>query len=110
LSRSDILVNSLIKSAPQSIVTKIGDYLASGRPIINTGSSPEFRRKVMSDGFGINVPAEDVGALVRAAERLACNSSMRKIMGTKGRAIAEKEFDQGQSYREIVHLVQTLLA
>jgi len=110
LSQSDILINSLIKSAPQSIVTKIGDYLASGNPIINTGSSPEFRRKVMSDGFGINVPAEDADALANAIQRLARNSSVRKIMGTKGRAIAEKEFDQSQAYREIVHLIKTLLA
>jgi len=110
LDRSDILINSLIKSAPQSIVTKIGDYLASGNPIINTGSSPEFRRKVMSDGFGVNVPAEDEDALAHAIQRLSRNSSVRKIMGTKGRAIAEKEFDQSQAYREIVHLIQTLLA
>ena len=41
LRASDITVNSLVKSAAQSIVTKIGDYLASGNPMINTGSSPE---------------------------------------------------------------------
>ena len=38
LCASDIVVNSLVKSAAQSIVTKIGDYLASGKPMINTGS------------------------------------------------------------------------
>lgn len=109
LAQSDIVVNSLVKDAPQSIVTKIGDYLASGHPIINTGSSPEFRSKVTTDGFGVNVVAEDVDALATAMRRLARNSSARKIMGTKGRAIAEKEFDQSESYKEIVHLIQTLL-
>ncbi|MBP3867129.1 MAG: glycosyltransferase, partial [Eggerthellaceae bacterium] len=53
LKASDITVNSLVKSAPQSIVTKIGDYLAAGIPMINTGSSPEFRAKVEADGFGV---------------------------------------------------------
>lgn len=35
LKKSDILVNSFVKKAPQSIVTKIGDYLAAGKPMIN---------------------------------------------------------------------------
>ena len=57
LCASDIVVNSLVKSAAPSIVTKIGDYLASGKPMVNTGSSPEFRSKVSADGFGVNVEA-----------------------------------------------------
>ena len=40
LAKSDIVVNSFVKKAPQSIVTKIGDYLASGHPMINTCMSP----------------------------------------------------------------------
>lgn len=109
LDKSDIVVNSLVRAAPQSIVTKIGDYLASRSPIINTGSSPEFCRKVNADGFGVNVVAEDADALSHVIKRLTLNSSMRKMMATKGRAIAENEFDQSHAYLEIVHLVQTLL-
>ena len=55
LSRSDITVNSLVEKAAQSIVTKIGDYLAAGKPMVNTSMSAEFRAKVESDGFGVNV-------------------------------------------------------
>lgn len=110
LSVSDIVVNSLVPGAAQSIVTKIGDYLASGCPIINTGESWEFKNKVTDQGFGVNVDPGNVDALAAAIRRLARNESMRKIMGVKGRAIAENEFDQAQSYLQIVHLVQTLLA
>lgn len=109
LDKSDIVVNSLVRAAPQSIVTKIGDYLASRSPIINTGSSPEFCRKVNADGFGVNVVTEDADALSHVIKRLTLNSSMRKMMATKGRAIAENEFDQSHAYLEIVHLVQSLL-
>ena len=109
LSKSDIVVNSLVKTAAQSIVTKIGDYLASGSPMINTGSSPEFRSKVASDGFGINVEAEDPEALADAMEELARNSSMRKIMAAKGRRIAEQQFDQPHSYQAIVDLIRKLV-
>ena len=109
LCASDITVNSLVTSAAQSIVTKIGDYLASGNPMINTGSSPEFRTKVTSDGFGVNVEAEDAQALADAIEKLAEHASLRKIMGAKARAVAENEFDQPRAYREIVDLLRTLL-
>lgn len=109
LCASDMVVNSLVKSAVQSIVTKIGDYLASGNPMINTGSSPEFRAKVVNDGFGLNVEAEDPRALADVMAELTRNASLRKIMGTKGRAIAEREFDQPQSYLAIVNLLRKLL-
>lgn len=109
LCASDITVNSLVTSAAQSIVTKIGDYLASGNPMINTGSSPEFRAKVTSDGFGVNVEAENAQALADAIEKLAEHASLRKIMGSKARAVAENEFDQPRAYREIVDLLRTLL-
>ena len=109
LCASDVTVNSLVTSAAQSIVTKIGDYLASGNPMINTGSSPEFRAKVTSDGFGVNVEAEDAQALADAIEKLAEHASLRKIMGSKARAVAENEFDQPRAYREIVDLLRTLL-
>lgn len=109
LSKSDIVVNSLVKSAAQSIVTKIGDYLASRSAMINTGSSPEFRSKVVSDGFGVNVAAEDPQVLADALEQLASNSSLRKIMAAKGRAVAERQFDQPHSYQAIVDLIRKLV-
>ncbi|MEA5020591.1 MAG: glycosyltransferase family 4 protein [Gordonibacter sp.] len=109
LCASDIVVNSLVKTAAQSIVTKIGDYLASSNPLINTGSSPEFRAKVSSDGFGVNVEAENPPALAEEIAKLASHSSLRKIMGAKGRAVAEREFDQPHAYRKIVDLLRTLL-
>ena len=90
LCASDITVNSLVKSAAQSIVTKIGDYLAGRNPMINTGSSPEFRAKVTADGFGANVEAEDAQALADAIAKLAGHASLRKIMGSKARAVAER--------------------
>ena len=66
LVKSDVLINSFVRKAPQSIVTKIGDYLAAGKPMINTCMSPEFRKKVERDGFGINIEPEDVRELVNA--------------------------------------------
>ena len=65
LAASDITVNSLVHGAAQSIVTKIGDYLAAGIPMINTGESPEFCSKVEADGFGVNVAPGNASELTQ---------------------------------------------
>lgn len=110
LCASDITINSLVSSAAQSIVTKIGDYLASGNPLVNTGTSPEFRAKVESDGFGVNVEAENPDALADALCALCADEEVRARMGAKARTIAEREFDQAHSYLAIVDLIRSLLA
>lgn len=109
LTKSDILVNSFIKKAPQSIVTKIGDYMASGHPMINTCSSVEFREKVESDRIGINIEAENVEELQTAILKLYCNPSLSAELGKNARKIAEIEFDRKQSYLKILGLVEQLL-
>lgn len=108
LAKSDILVNSFVKKAPQSIVTKIGDYLAAGKPMINTCMSPEFRNKVEHDGFGINIMPEDVKVLADAIEKLYEDETGRTEMGKRARTIAEEQFDRPQSYKKIIELIEEL--
>ena len=109
LAASDITVNSLVHGAAQSIVTKIGDYLAAGIPMINTGESPEFCSKVEADGFGVNVAPGNASELTQAIVKLAAHPSSRKIMGAKARDIACRQFDQAHSYQAIVELIRNLL-
>ena len=109
LCASDVTVNSLVSSAAQSIVTKIGDYLAAGKPLINTGSSPEFRGKVEADGFGVNVPAEDPQTLADAILQIAGDADGSALMGKRARTIAEEQFDQERSYHVIVDLIRSLV-
>lgn len=108
LTKSDILVNSFVKKAPQSIVTKIGDYLAAGRPMINTCMSPEFRAKVEKDGFGINIMPEDVNILTDAILDLYHDEAGREKMSKKARQIAEEQFDRPIAYQKIVELIREL--
>lgn len=109
LKASDILVNSFVRKAPQSIVTKTGDYLAAGKPMINTCMSPEFRVKVEQDGFGINIEPEDVNILADAVERLCEDKEGRLEMGRKARKIAEEQFDRPKSYQKIEALIRGLI-
>ena len=109
LTKSDILVNSFVKKAPQSIVTKIGDYLAAGKPMINTCMSPEFRNKVKKDGFGVNIIPEDAGVLADAVEALYQDPEKRQRMGERARMIAEEQFDRPKSYQEILRMMEELI-
>lgn len=108
LSKSDILINSFVKKAPQSIVTKIGDYLAAGKPMINTLTSPEFRKKVDADGFGCNVVAEDEIALSDLVINMYNNPNQLYDMGKKAREVGEIEFDRKNSYLQILRLISDL--
>ncbi|WP_334160056.1 glycosyltransferase family 4 protein [Muricomes intestini] len=109
LKKSDILVNSFVRKAPQSIVTKIGDYLAAGKAMINTCMSPEFRNKVENDGFGVNIEPEDAGILADAIEDLYRDEEKRLEMGRKARQIAGEQFDRPKSYRKIEELIRKLI-
>jgi len=106
LSKSDVTVNSLVEKASQSIVSKIGDYLASGKPMINTGLNKEFCNKVNADGFGVNVYPGRVDELKNAILNLYNNSEQNEIMGIKGRKIAEEQFNRPVSYMNIVNLIK----
>lgn len=106
LAISDITINSFVKSAPQSIVNKIGDYLAAGHPMINTCSSEEFRDKVAKDNFGLNVVAEDSEILTDAILELYHSPQKCKEMGERARKIAETQFDRKNSYYEIINIIE----
>ena len=109
LVASDVLVNSLVENAPQSVPTKIGDYLAAGKPMLSTSMSPEFWAKVESDGFGVNVRPGDDDGLVTTLESLIADDGGRARMGSAARRIAEQQFDRKHSYQQLVELVDGLV-
>lgn len=109
LVKSDVTVNSLVSKASQSIVSKIGDYLASEKPMINTGLNREFREKVEADGFGVNVEPENVQALADAIEGLLTDPEACEKMGRTARRIAVEQFDRPISYQHIVDLALKLM-
>lgn len=111
LKASDMVVNSLVANAPQSMPTKISDYLASGRPMINASMNAEFREKVVRDGFGVNVVVPDgVEGLARVICELVEDYVGRARMGRVARELAAAQFNRPHSYEATVDLIRGLIA
>ncbi|MCM1235871.1 MAG: glycosyltransferase family 4 protein [Ruminococcus flavefaciens] len=108
LSKSDILINSYVKNAPQSIVTKIGDYLLAGKPMINTLASYEFCELVKKDRFGFTVEAENADKLAHAVLKFYKDIPSCEMMGTNARRCAEEKFDRKTAYKKIVRMIEAL--
>lgn len=110
LAKSDVTVNSLVSRAAQSIVSKIGDYLASGRPMVNTGLDPEFRKLVESENFGVNVLPEDPETLARVIAERMDDPQGCLAMGSAARKLAQEEFDRETTYPRIIRLAAELMS
>ena len=108
LSKSDIVINSFIKGAPQSIVNKVGDYLASGKAMINSLENPVFCELVMKNNVGLNIEPENVDVLFDAILKLRHDENLRKSMGVNARNLAINEFDRNTSYERIVKMVKNV--
>ena len=106
LTKSDVTVNSFVKGAPQSIVNKIGDYLASGCAMINTLENDEFVAMVSREKFGVNVEPENVKVLADAVEKFYKDRELCEKMGKTARDYGEDRFSVATSYRRIVEMVE----
>lgn len=106
LTKSDVTVNSFVKGAPQSIVNKIGDYLASGCAMINTLENNEFIAMVNREKFGVNVEPENVKVLADAVEKFYKDRALCAEMGRTARAFGEDRFSVSKSYKRIIEMVE----
>lgn len=101
LKKSDIAINSIKKNAAQSIVTKVGDYMAAGLPILNGGNNIEFRNMVEEYKIGINYDSENPVSLKNAIYEIYNSKELRGEMARNSRLLAEEKFDRGKTYLSI---------
>lgn len=106
LAKSDVVVNSFIKGAPQSIVNKVGDYLASGKPMINTLENPVFCKMVDEYQIGVNVEPENSDLLKNEIKKLCLTCT---DYGHNARTLAEDEFDRNKNNDILVEVLENLI-
>jgi glycosyltransferase involved in cell wall biosynthesis len=104
LSVSDVAINAIVKGHAASITNKIGDFLASGLPMLNSMENKEFVSMVNRHGFGLNYEPGDVVQLARHIEDLALDEAKRITYGANARSVAEQFFDRNKTYQAIVEL------
>jgi len=66
---------------------------ATGVPVV-VSDERGCRATVIDGESGFLVPLRDAGALADSLQRLLADASMRERMGTRGRQLAEEQFDQ----------------
>lgn len=108
LSLCDVCVNCIKQKASQSVINKVADYFAAGKPLLNCGSCGEMRRLVEEHNAGIHYQSEDVESLVQAVRTLYDDSELADEMGRNARELAQVKFDREWTHREIIRLIERI--
>lgn len=110
LKKTDAVINAIKRRAPQSITNKVGDYLSSGKPILNGSQNHEFLELLEYYNFGINYEPENANSLSLAISKLYnMSEDERSIMGVNARKLAEDKFDRKKTYKNIIKIIENLI-
>ena len=108
LKKSDAVINA-IKGKAASITNKIGDYLSSGKPMLNGSLNEEFRKLVEEYKFGMNYEPQNADSLAEAIIRMVrLQNEERELLGRNARKLAEEKFDRKKTYLSILKMVDSL--
>lgn len=110
LSKTDITINNIKKNASQSIINKVADYFASGKPMLNSCRNEEMQWLIDHYRTGLNYDAENVDDFLKKFEILYSDSEMRMNMGSNARKLAMEKFDRNNSYKKIIKVIEQVTA
>ena len=105
LCSCDIVVNPMKKGSAGSIINKVGDYAASGLPVINTQNSEEYKNLIIQYNAGYNCKNGDSKDIADKIETLVNDEKLRKKFGKGNRKLAEEKFDREKNYKKIIELI-----
>lgn len=105
LSICDINVNPISHNAAQSIINKHADYAASGKPVVSTQESEEYRNLIDAYHMGYNCRNNDSADLAEKILILVNDKTLRKQMGENARRCAEGKFDRKTTYERLTGII-----
>lgn len=106
LSKSDITINNIKKNASQSIINKVADYFASGKPMLNSCRNKEMQWLINNFKTGLNYEAENVQDFIDKFYVLYNDKSLCSKFGKNARQLAESQFDRKTSYKKIINVIE----
>ena len=95
----DITINPITHMAAQSIINKHADYAASGKPVVSTQESEEYRNLIDQYEMGFNCRNNDSVDIADKIRTLTDNKELRMRMGRNARKCAEERFDRAVAYK-----------
>ena len=105
LKSCDIVVNPIVGTSVATIINKHGDYAASGKPVLNTQDSDEYKALVDEYRMGFNCRNGDAEDLAEKLEKLMDDPELREEMGRNARRCAEEKFDRAKTYRKLTEVI-----
>ena len=108
LSVSDVSVNCIKSRASQSIINKIADYFAAGKPVLNCGSCVEMHDMIIRYEVGYNYEAENATVLAEKIKYVMNNPSDATKKGGNARKLAETEFDRLKTHTELLEFLDRI--
>lgn len=99
----DMVVNPIIGTSVASIINKHADYAASGKPVLNTQKSDEYRKLIEKYRMGFNCDnAKDLSEILND---IIVNVQQRMVMGKNARKCAEDKFDRKETYQRLIEAI-----
>ncbi|MBO0455270.1 glycosyltransferase family 4 protein [Enterococcus hulanensis] len=108
LSKCDATVNCIRKKASQSIINKVGDYFASGIPMLNSCKNQEMQKLIDFYHTGYNYEAENEKDFINKFMKLYENPKYCVESGVNARILAEEKFDRDNSYLDIIETIDNV--
>ena len=105
LNACDITINPITHMAAQSIINKHADYAASGKPVVSTQESEEYRNLIDQYEMGFNCRNNDSADIADKIRTLADNEELRVRMGRNARKCAEERFDRAVAYKLLENVI-----
>lgn len=104
----DVVMNPIVKGAPQSITNKVGDYALSGLPVISTQENAEYRELVSTYHCGYNCQVGNAQDVANAICDLANSPEKRKAMGEGASRLGKDKFDRRYTYLQIAKVIENI--
>lgn len=106
LCSCDIAVNPIKAGSAGSIINKVGDYAASGLPVVNMQEAEEYRKLVEDYQIGFNSENGNEKDFAEKIEMLYNDKALRERLGANNRRLAEDKFDRKNTYTAIKELLE----
>lgn len=108
LNKCDLMVNPIKSTASQSVINKVGDYFASGKPVLNSCTNKEMMELIDNYNVGFNYNSNDSVELSRLIIKLFEDSDLRSKQGENAFALFKERFDRYSSYKTIIKQIEQL--